>query len=504
MKSTSYIFVAILWMCSMCWSCNDWLTVDPKDSVSEDDMFNSARGYESVLNGLYRNMAESSLYGNFLSFGLINVMSQTYDVSKSKTKSFLQASEYKYNEEEFKNASRLLWETAFNCIANANNLIARLNEAPDEMFNQDLEQKNLMLGEAYAVRAYVHFDLLRLYAPAPVRDDGNKYIPYVDYYPCKFATRLTVDETLEKIIFDLQKARKYFAWDTTAMGESNFSNQWQYPSSGSTANNMFYGYRATRFNFYSATATLARVLWYRDGESYPDPEQLEGTEPSSDRDMAARFANMIKSNNTYRYAQEKEIRASNLEERETVKMTRELVFALWKENHSEEIGSYYESLSMNYNLSDYDGLYRKPGYSGDFRYKYGIYTSPQGGYRLTNRWMSVANLSNEEPIIPMIRLSEIYYILADCQFYKDKNKAVTALYQARMFRGLRTQLNKQMERDEFLKLLIEDARKEFAGEGKLFFLYKQLNEKVIISEGETIELGSKFILPIPDSEFILK
>ena len=104
----------------------------------------------------------------------------------------------------------------------------------------------------------------------------------------------------------------------------------------------------------------------------------------------------------------------------------------------------------------------------------------------------------------MIRLSEMYYLLADCLFYTDKNKAVTTLYQARNYRGLRTQLNKNMERDEFLKLLIEDARKEFAGEGKLFFLYKQLNEKVIISEGETIELGSKFTLPIPDSEFVLK
>lgn len=503
MKSISKVFLAILLICSFCWSCNDWLTVNPKDSVSEEDMFKTVRGYESVLYGLYRNMAESSLYGNFLSFGLINVMSQTYDVSTSTTKSFQQAAGYKYNENEFKNASQRLWETAYNCIANANNLIVRLNEAPDEMFNQELDQKNLMLGEAHAVRAYMHFDLLRLYAPAPVLDDGNKYIPYVDYYPCKFATRITVDEMLEKIIIDLQKARKYLAWDTTAMGESNFSFQWQHPNSGNTTNNMFYGYRATRFNFYSATATMARVLWYRDGEVYPDPEHLEGTEVSSDRDMAVRFANMVKSNATYRYATEKEIRASNLEERETVKMTRELVFALWKENHSEEIGSYYESLSMNYNLSDYDGLYKKPGYSGDFRYKYGIYTSPKG-HRLTNRWMSVANLSNEEPIIPMIRISEIYYILADGQFYKDKNKAVTALYQARMYRGLRTQLDKQMERDEFLKLLIEDARKEFAGEGKLFFLYKQLNEKVIIKEGETIELGGKFTLPIPDSEFILK
>lgn len=503
MKIRSIYIVSLFLAGGLFSSCNDWLTVDPKDKVSEDDMFSTVHGYESVLNGVYRNMAESSLYGNTLSLGIINVMSYTYDVSSSTEKLCQQAAEYRYEEKEFKSASQQLWSTAYNCIANANNLIQRLEAAPDDFFDKELDQKNLMLGEAYAARAYVHFDLLRLYAPAPALDDKRNYIPYVDYYPCKFATRLTVKEVLDKIVVDVKKARKYLAWDTTKMGNSNFSFQWQSPNSGNTSNNMFYGYRATRLNYYAATALMARVLLYRNGERYEDPERLEGgTEDISDREMAFNMASKVKSKTTYRYEPEDQFRQS-INQKETIKLKREIIFSLWKESQDEEVKSYYTGLAKNYVLADYGPLYNKPGNTNDYRAKYFTYTTDKGEI-LTNRWYLIPEKTGEYPIIPMIRYSEILYIMADAIFYKDKSKAVIALQQARYGRNLRTTLNKNMEETEFYNLLIEDARKEFAGEGKMFFMYKRLNRKVIKKEKEEIELGGRFTLPIPDSEFILK
>ena len=41
----------------------------------------------------------------------------------------------------------------------------------------------MIWGEALALRALFHFDIMRLFAPSMETDDGKKYIPYVDSYP---------------------------------------------------------------------------------------------------------------------------------------------------------------------------------------------------------------------------------------------------------------------------------------------------------------------------------
>ena len=39
----------------------------------------------------------------------------------------------------------------------------------------------MILGEAIALRAYMHFDLLRIYAPSLAMNPGDRlFIPYVD------------------------------------------------------------------------------------------------------------------------------------------------------------------------------------------------------------------------------------------------------------------------------------------------------------------------------------
>ncbi len=59
-------------------------------------------------------------------------------------------------------------------------------------------ERKMITGEAYACRALIHFELLRLFAPAPVNDDGRAYIPYIESYPVLSATKLGVKPVLEK------------------------------------------------------------------------------------------------------------------------------------------------------------------------------------------------------------------------------------------------------------------------------------------------------------------
>ncbi len=72
-------------------------------------------------------------------------------------------------------------------------------------------RKNLIHGEALALRALFHFDILRTFAPSMEADDGKAYMPYVDLYPVISTTYYPNVEILKKIENDLIKARDLVA-----------------------------------------------------------------------------------------------------------------------------------------------------------------------------------------------------------------------------------------------------------------------------------------------------
>ena len=57
-------------------SCSGWLDLEPKDTTTETDLFQTGDGYRIALNGIYEQMAETSLYGKELSWGFLDVLAQ--------------------------------------------------------------------------------------------------------------------------------------------------------------------------------------------------------------------------------------------------------------------------------------------------------------------------------------------------------------------------------------------------------------------------------------------
>ena len=56
--------------------CSNWLDVIPEDSVDEKDLFSTGEGYRNALNGVYRQMSQTSMYGQQMSWGFIDVLGQ--------------------------------------------------------------------------------------------------------------------------------------------------------------------------------------------------------------------------------------------------------------------------------------------------------------------------------------------------------------------------------------------------------------------------------------------
>jgi len=137
----------------------------------------------------------------------------------------------------------------------------------------------------------------------------------------------------------------------------------------------------------------------------------------------------------------------------------------------------------------------------DFRYRYMLHS---GGYSL--KWVRVSDanalwyITDQYPLLPVIRMSEVFYIM--CEYLADNNltEAITLLNTLRIARGA-SQLSMSLTKDEFLTCLYNDATREFIAEGQTFYLYKRLN-KSMYNGAYPIEMTGKYVVPLPDSETI--
>ena len=93
MKNKILIAVTLM-VCTIASSCNDWLDVTPQARVNADKLFSTPEGYESAVYGIYTAMTDASIYGTHMTFGLMDVLAQYYDVYQDKYHFLYEASRY--------------------------------------------------------------------------------------------------------------------------------------------------------------------------------------------------------------------------------------------------------------------------------------------------------------------------------------------------------------------------------------------------------------------------
>ena len=63
------IYIGLLVLGFFTAGCQDWLNVQPKTSVQEEDIFSTEFGFKDVLTGFYIDMGSQDLYGKNLTYG---------------------------------------------------------------------------------------------------------------------------------------------------------------------------------------------------------------------------------------------------------------------------------------------------------------------------------------------------------------------------------------------------------------------------------------------------
>lgn len=512
MKKIYFNIISLMMIVISFSSCSDWLDVNPSDEIKEEYLFQTGDGFQTALNGIYRKMASFSLYGSNMTWGVVDAWGQVYTMKQASTSGACQAMQkiarFNFNNSELTPTTDQMWNSAWNAIANCNELIQQTEKADTTLFYYKSYERQLILSEAIALRAYLHFDLLRMYAPAPASNPGNKtYIPYVNYYPAYVNENISVSECLNHVIADLKTAQAIL-YQLEGKKPGNLTPNTRFQEAGS-GKNLFFSLRGYRLNYWAATALLARVYLYAGmkEEAYKEAKTL------IDADSKNKFFQATTSS----YYGPKNIEAGN------IKMYENIIFGLYSPtelvdwdvaiNHAndgqDESSQYYLSWDSEM-IEQYFGEEKNQ----DWRFKYQFESKYYDYYYRPLKYYKQSESSSYGPVnnktIPMIRMSEVYYIAAECLFDPNDpvkmNAAKSYLKWVKQGRGIKNaQMDDITTTEQFMTTLLSEMRREFVGEGQTLFMYKRLNRMLpSFDNGDQVASDAIYVLPKPEAESNIK
>ena len=211
--------MTILAMATMV-SCEDELNQAPENSLTTDNFFNTVADFRLGLDGMYAQLLTDddvagigdTYYGAVSLSGLPDILSDNVILVQSGRQS--NRNNFEFNYTALNNIGP--FNEAYEIINLSNIIVERIDNLQAGADRDDI------LGQALAMRAFAHFDMARLYAQIPTQDpgaNGTLGVPYLKFEdgdtgdPFATPTRDTVGENYDDIVADLLQARGLIAED---------------------------------------------------------------------------------------------------------------------------------------------------------------------------------------------------------------------------------------------------------------------------------------------------
>jgi starch-binding outer membrane protein, SusD/RagB family len=403
--------------------CKKWLDTETPLRVDENTVFSNEQGFREALDGVYLQMGNQSVYGRDLTFGLISVLGRSYDttISPAISKLYYEGARYNFQDPEVKTTFKNIWEGHYVCIANLNNLLDNAERRQD-MFTGN--NYSTFKGEALALRAFLHFELVRMFAPSPAAAGLNApAIPYMSKISPYTVPLSTTGAVIDSCISDLSMAQAFLS--ETDMTTSHFTH-------------------------WGVRGLLARILLYK-----------------GDLPNAQLHALAVINSKKFPLA----INNSDL------MFTKEHLFSLYS---SLNISSqYYKSVlntnpPLGFTAQNQTALFvTGGGATSDWRR---AFVDPATGTPLGNTISPRKCYANNANVLPMIRVTEMYYIAAECATAAlDSLQATNLLDSVRVHRNLPKYTQVALRRDSLNIEIRKEYQKEFLAEGQMFYFYKRKN-----------------------------
>jgi len=445
-------------------SCKKWIDVAPKTQIESNRFLSNQQGYVEALGGVYLKMVGTTMYGKELTFGLVDILGSSY--TTNGTTAYRTAFSGNYQDQAVLNIVTNIFSNSYNAIANLNNILEQIDKADRSLF--DPGQYELIKGEALGLRAFLHFDLLRLHTKS-YKDGGAKSlgIPYVTSYSGQVTPRLTVEATIEKIIADLNAAELLLKDELISKGPA------------ATAFGTTFDLRKERFNYYAVKATKARAyLWAQNNEqALTEAESLISV-------AATKFPFVALTSLTAADPNKNKV------------FTTEQIFGLTNDKLQQSYVQVLDSSVRTGQLQYINASRVTQQFEGiitDIRLQYMI---KQVGSQYYYTKLHQPQVSRR---MPLAKIPEMYYIAAECLRETQPAKAIGYLNTVRRARGITADLSQTLSSSQILSEIEKEYRKEFTNEGQIFFYHKRQNSSAIV--GITGAYSStRYVLPLPQQE----
>ena len=451
-------------------SCEGFLDITPDGQVKRDEMLATNEGVEDALYGVYAKLRNTTLYGQEMYFSSLEIMSQTLYCYGNTGVTAL--GQYDYNNTTVKNVFAMIWNDMYNNISNVNSVL----NAP-LVDGANAYPANIYKGEALALRAMMHFDLMRLFAEQITVNPNAKGIPYATEFSLKTPDFETLAENYNHVLADLQEAERLLA------DEGEYENT-----------TSFMADRKIHLNLHAVRALMARVFLTK-----------------GDKEKALEYAEKV----IVQSGRQLKTKTEVINDVAGVLSKKECLFGVYFSGFLTQVSAMlqqtisYSSLDLR---GDFMEMYEK-GVSGlDFRTTAYFTSVDMGGtakYRLS-KFTDIYDLQNNASARPadliqginMIRLPEMYYIAAECLLDKDYPKALDYFNEVVTNRGLDA-LSGEGEETLTQEVINTERYKEMIGEGQTFFNMKRLNLSIPSYDNSVTYRPEDgiYVVPIPDSEY---
>jgi len=448
--------------------CDKFLDVHPKGE--KINMFETHEQYEDALYGVYSELTGTSLYGQHLLL-LPEVMSQTFTCADYR---YAELAEGEMTTKGATSTKSEIWKNAYSVINHINNIVEHAEKDANTY-----RHSGLYLGEALALRAFVHYEVLKLFGPPFWASDNEKKttIPYVTKYSFDISPLLSYDEVCANIIADLKRAEECLSEDESLISAVRDNSALDFTEA-----------RISHLNLYAVQALMARVYWSMD-----------------DLDNAETYAQKVIGSGKFSF---RPTSAFVQPDNGTFDL-KETIFGIYINDET----TMMKKLNINGSgassalviATDYASVYEKNiGASTDYRLAAWFDVSSSLCRKLVNNcFITGENSYRGKSILgyDIIRIPEMYYIVAEANINKNQAKALEYFDAVLKSRGREklqdsgTALTKE--------LLFEERKREFYCEGLIWLDMKKEKKDILTVSGKTLhgDLASTYTLTIPDEEY---
>jgi len=476
--------IAICLVINTITGCSEWLDYTPKDQQIENQQFSSRQGFYAAVNGVYNRLTSTILYGENLTYGALDCMGKRYNTGTDNTRTAYLWAQYDYTNKSISANINYIWGNAYATILNVNVILKNLETRKNILSTKDYQ---VIKGDLLSLRAFLHLDMLRLFGPVYSRKADALAIPYNDSEDAKSYTILSAKDIIyNHLIPDLTEAEKTLKEADPVLTEGVLS-------SDSENGDNFLRYRQLRLNYYATVLLKARAyLWAGDKKN----AAIEARKITDDPQIKSRFP----------FVNPDKLLGNTTDPDRA--FSTEVLFGFYNTNKSNIYISTFDGANLSQNsLLQPRGNYIDLLYSkADYRYA-SLWTQYGEFYNLV-KYKGISIDLKKPPfytyLMPLIHLSEAYYIASEALIETDPGAAITYLNTILNARGL-TQIAANTQASAVIEEIQKEYMREMIGEGQIFFMMKRfyLGMADIYNAESTnnvVASEARYVLPLPESE----